>query len=103
MLRVPPRCGTHHTLLRLDEGPTEAVHLAVEAARIAQVVARAVPSPQRRLDGATVHALAALGQILQQVCRESENQRPVRSPALCSPHSNVPRFVVRSWRSLRVP
>lgn len=36
---------THHALLRLDEGPAEAVHLAVEAAGVAQVVAGAVPPP----------------------------------------------------------
>lgn len=75
-------CGdTHDALLRLDEGPAEAVHLAVKAARIAQVVACTISSPQRRLDGAAVHALATFGQILQQICGEIENQRPVRSPA----------------------
>lgn len=62
----PP--GGRHALLRLDEGPAEAVHLAVEAAGVAQVVAGAVPPPQRRLDGTAVHALATLGQVLQQVC-----------------------------------
>lgn len=39
----PP--GGRHALLRLDEGPAEAVHLAVEAAGVAQVVAGAVPPP----------------------------------------------------------
>lgn len=67
---------TYHALLRLDEGPAEAVHLAVEPAGVAQVVAGAVPPPQRRLDGAAVHALAALGQVLQQVCGESGDERP---------------------------
>lgn len=63
----PP--GRRHALLRLDEGPAEAVHLAVEAAGVAQVVAGAVPPPERRLDGAAVHAFATLGgQVLQQVC-----------------------------------
>lgn len=61
----PP--GGRHALLRLDEGPAEAVHLAVEAAGVAQVVAGAVPPPQRRLDGTAVHALATLGQVFQQV------------------------------------
>lgn len=62
----PP--GRRHALLRLDEGPAEAVHLAVEAAGVAQVVAGAVPPPERRLDGAAVHAFATLGgQVLQQV------------------------------------
>lgn len=61
----PP--GGRHALLGLDEGPAEAVHLAVEAAGVAQVVASAVPPPERRLDGAAVHTLATLGQVLQQV------------------------------------
>lgn len=77
----PTRGGshTHHALLRLDEGPAQAVHLAVEAAGVAQVVAGAVPPPQRRLDGAAVHALAALGQVLQQVCGgEWRRKWPVR-------------------------
>lgn len=79
----PAPCGdTHHALLRLDEGPTEAVHLAVKAACITQVVACTISSPQRRLDGAAVHTLATFGQILQQVCGEIENQKTVRSPAL---------------------
>lgn len=39
----PP--GGRHALLRLDEGPAQAVHLAVEAAGVAQVVAGAVPPP----------------------------------------------------------
>lgn len=78
---------THHALLRLDEGPAEAVHLAVEAAGVAQVVAGAVPPPQRRLDGAAVHALATLGQVLQQVCGESGDERRVRPrPTTVAPH-----------------
>ena len=40
----------------------------VETAGVAKVVAGAVAPPERRLDGAAVHALAALGQVLQQVC-----------------------------------
>lgn len=35
-----------------------AVHLVVEAARVAEVVAGAVAAPQRRVDGAAVDALA---------------------------------------------
>lgn len=51
----------------------------------------AISSPQWRLDGATVHALAALRQVLQQVCEESKDQREaceVDSPK-GTPHSNV--------------
>lgn len=42
------------------ERPRLAVHLAVEAAGIAQVMAVAVAPPERRLAGAAVDALAAL-------------------------------------------
>lgn len=79
---------THHSLLRLDEGPAEAVHLAVETAGVAQVVAGAVPPPERRLDGAAVHALATLGHVLQHVCGEGiikgrvRPRRPRRSLSL---------------------
>lgn len=79
---------THHALLRLDEGPAEAVHLAVEAAGVAQVVAGAVPPPERRLDGAAVHALATLGQVLQQVCGESGDERPGEA----APRPPLPRL-----------
>jgi hypothetical protein len=65
-----PCSDTYHALLWLDEGPAEAIHLAVETACIAQVMTGAVSSPQWRLDGAAVHALAALRQVLQQVCGE---------------------------------
>ena len=51
--------GTYDSPVLLD-GSIGAVHLAVEAARVAQVVAGAVASPQRRRHGATVDALAAL-------------------------------------------
>lgn len=75
---------THHSLLRLDKRPAEAVHLAVETAGVAQVVAGAVPPPERRLDGAAVHALATLGHVLQQVCGEGVIKgrvRPRRPPS----------------------
>lgn len=52
-------------LLLLDEGQTEVIHLSVEAAGFAQVVASALPPPQWFLDGDTVHALGALWQVLQ--------------------------------------
>ena len=84
---------THHALLRLDEGPTEAVHLAVEAAGVAQVVAGTVPPPQRRLDGAAVHALTAFRQVLQQVCDESGDKRlgeVALLPALPGPPRKTP-------------
>ena len=43
----------------LDEGPLGAVvHFVVEAAGVAQIVARPVATPQRRRDGAAVDALA---------------------------------------------
>lgn len=82
---------TYHALLWLDEGPAEAVHLAVEAAGVAQVVAGAVPPPERRLDGAAVHAFATLGgQVLQQVCGESGDERPGEATP-CPPLPRLPR------------
>jgi hypothetical protein len=42
----------------LHQRPVHAVHLVVEAARVAQVVAGAVAAPQRRRHGAAVDALA---------------------------------------------
>lgn len=62
-----PFVPTHHSLLGFDEGPAEAVHFGVEPAGVAQVVAGAVPPPQRGLDGATVDALPAFGQVFQQL------------------------------------
>ena len=51
---------TDESLGRLDQGAVHAVHLVVEAAGVAEVVAGAVAAPQRRRNGATVDALAAL-------------------------------------------
>lgn len=39
--------GTHQSFLGFDERPIDAVHLVVEAAGIAQVMAGSVASPQR--------------------------------------------------------
>jgi hypothetical protein len=44
----------------LDQRPIHAVHLVVEAASVAQVVAGAVAAPQRRRHGAAVDALASV-------------------------------------------
>lgn len=52
---------SHQSFLRLDERPVDAVHLVVQAAGVAQVVAGAVPAPQRRGHGAAVDALPSLG------------------------------------------
>lgn len=43
----------------LDQRPVHPVHLVVEAAGVAQVVAGAVATPQRGVDGAAVDALPA--------------------------------------------
>ena len=44
---------------RFEEGSVDAVvHFVVEAAGVAQIVARPVATPQRRRDGAAVDALA---------------------------------------------
>lgn len=63
-----PAAHTHHSLLGFDEGPAQAVHFGVEPAGVAQVIPGAVPPPQRGLDGAAVDALAALGEVFQQLC-----------------------------------
>lgn len=70
-----PALPTHHSLLGLDEGPAEAVHFGVEPASVAQVVAGAVPPPQRGLDGAAVDALPALGQVVQQLWGQEQRER----------------------------
>ncbi len=51
---------TYHFSLWFDEGPVGAVHLVVEAAGVAEVVAVAVPPPQRGGGGRAVDALATL-------------------------------------------
>lgn len=60
--RVP---HTYQPARLLHERPVHAVHLVVQPARVAQVVARAVPPPQGRVDGAAVHALAPLAEVLR--------------------------------------
>jgi hypothetical protein len=58
--------------LWLDERPVLAVHLVVEAARVAQVVAVAVAPPQWRRRRSAVDALAAL-------CDAKINENVLRS------------------------
>lgn len=77
LARLLPSLPTHHSLLGLDEGPAEAVHFGVEPAGVAQVVAGAVPPPQRGLDGAAVDALPALGQVLQQLWGQEQRGEAV--------------------------
>lgn len=48
----------------LDEWPIHAVHLVVETAGIAQVMAGAVATPQRRVDRTAIYALAPFGEVL---------------------------------------
>ena len=50
---------TYQSPLWLYKRPILAIHLVVETAGVAEVVAIAVPSPQRGGGGATVHALTA--------------------------------------------
>lgn len=59
-----------HSPLRLRRGSGGAVHLVVEAAGVAQVVARAVPTPQGRGDGTAVDALPGFAEprILRRIC-----------------------------------
>lgn len=65
-----PLCpaGTHQALLGPNEGPVDAVHLVVEAAGIAQVVASAVSAPQWCGQGPAVDTLTTLTrELLQEV------------------------------------
>lgn len=50
---------THQSPLRLDERPVLTVHLVVEAAGVAEVVAGAVSPPERRGRRAAVHTLSS--------------------------------------------
>lgn len=52
--------GTHQSALGLDQGSVLAVHLVVEAAGVAEVVARSVSPPQWCGGGTAVYALTAL-------------------------------------------
>ena len=52
--------STYHALLGLNEGSVLSVHLVVEAAGVAQVVAVTVASPQRRRRGTAVDTFTAL-------------------------------------------
>ena len=52
--------GTYQASFRLDERSILPVHLVVESAGVAKVMAGAVPSPQWRRRCAAVHALATL-------------------------------------------
>lgn len=64
-----PRCS-YQPPLGLDERPVLPVHLVVEAAGVAQVVAGAIAAPQRRGQGPAVDALAPLAwELLQELSR----------------------------------
>jgi hypothetical protein len=54
------KASAYHFSFWFDEGPVGAVHLVVEAAGVTQVVAVAVPAPERSGGSCTVDALAAL-------------------------------------------
>lgn len=57
----------YQAFLRFDQRPVDAVHLVIQAARVAQVMSGPVPAPQRRGHGAAVDALAALtGNVIHQ-------------------------------------
>lgn len=61
---------THQSPFGFDEGPVLSVHLVVEAAGVAEVVARAVPSPQGRGGGSAVDTFPPLCA----ACRWKEEQ-----------------------------
>ncbi len=58
--RILEGSSTHQSALWLDKGPVLAVHLVVQAARVAEVVARSVPPPQRGGGGSAVHTFTPL-------------------------------------------
>ena len=58
--RALPLAAGHAGVLGLDQRPVGAVHLVVETAGVAEVVARRVPPPQGRGRHAAVHALPCL-------------------------------------------
>lgn len=52
-----------HLFVGLDRRPIHAVHLRVQATRVAQVVARSVSTPQRRRHCPAVHTFARLSRV----------------------------------------
>jgi hypothetical protein len=58
--KSPPGTSAYHFSLWFHERPVGAVHLVVQSAGVAQVVAVAVPPPQRRGRRGAVDTLAAL-------------------------------------------
>ena len=56
--------ATYQSALWLDKWPVLSIHLVVETAGVAEVVAVAVPSPQRGGGGATINTLPAFWKIL---------------------------------------
>lgn len=78
--------NAHQPFARLDERSVDSVDLVVEAARVAQVVARGVASPQWRVVRAAVHTLAALFAHLQHAicfahtCQLGTQQLPTHLP-----------------------
>ena len=53
-------CVSYHSSLWLDKWPVGSIHFVIETAGVAEVVAVAVPAPQRGWGSATVHAFATL-------------------------------------------
>lgn len=54
------RSGTHQSAFGLDERSVLAVHLVVQSAGVAQVVAGTIPPPQRGGGGTAVYTFTAL-------------------------------------------
>lgn len=51
---------TYQTAFRLDQWPILSIHFVIETASVAQIVASAVASPQRRRCCTTIDALTTL-------------------------------------------
>ena len=82
---------THQSPFGFDERSVLAVHLVVETAGIAEVVAGAVSPPQRRRRGAAVDALATLcaRRETQPNCRHPVSQENRNGCLLCSRHQRA--------------
>lgn len=59
-VRLGRECATHQSAFGLDQGPVLSVHLVVEAAGVAEVVACSISPPERGGGRTTVHTLTAL-------------------------------------------
>lgn len=58
---------THQPSLRFDERSVDAIHLVVQSAGIAQIVASPIPPPEGGRHRPAVHTLSTLSKVIEQV------------------------------------